>query len=173
MKKDKTAKANKVRTATSEVATATISKDKTSAKPSEKAKETEAPKEKVKRDAHSKNLLAIMPGLDTSLFISKARGGNKENIYHSHMFKNLTEKETKTLRRTLRGNLEKFTSSFAAYAEKKDKVMLAKLKVSFETYYKEVYRVNDFTVASILPANAGDEKKAEVGKMIKILKDIK
>lgn len=128
---------------------------------------------KVKKDADALNLKSILPELDKNLFIAKERKGSSENVYQKKIFAGLDEKETKAMRRLLRNNLENYTSSFIAYAAAKNKAALAKLKESFESYYKEAYRVNDFTLASILPGNAGQAKKDEVVKMLEILKSIK
>lgn len=151
---------------------ANISKVKTTSTTA-KVETKEPVKEKVKKEAASANLLSVLPVIDKGLFISKVRGGTRENVYHKELFENLSEGDSKTLRRNLRTNLEKFAASFIEYATNKDKKKLAALKESFEAYYKKVYRVNDLTPESILPGNAGDDKKAQVVKMLEILKGIK
>jgi len=130
-------------------------------------------KEKLSKPVETINLKSVLPALDKSLFIEKSRGGNRENVYHKELFENLTEKERKTLRRNMRTNLESFASSFIEFNTKKEIAKLKKLKDSFDAYYKKVYRINDLTVASILPGNAGPEKQKEVAKMLEILKSIK
>lgn len=157
-------------TSTKGTAVANISK----VKPTSSTAKVETPvKDKVKKEAASANLIAVLPVIDKGLFISKVRGGTRENVYHKELFENLSEGDSKTLRRNLRTNLEKFVTSFIEYAANKDKKKLTALKESFETYYKKVYRVNDLTPESILPGNAGDDKKAQVVKMLEILKGIK
>jgi hypothetical protein len=161
--------------------TATVTKTSKSSKLAPKAKvtnlSTETKKEEVKVIAKKKNIKTILPGLelDSSLFVTKPRGGAKghDNLFKEGIISDTSEKLRRSQRRQIRTNMEKFQQSFIHYSASKDKTMLGKLKAYFEDYYSKVYRVNDFTVESIAGGNVKAERKAQLQKMFDIIKSIK
>lgn len=112
--------------------------------------------------------LFLLSSLDKSLFVSNS-GQNKETIYKSDLFKNLSDKEKKSLRRKLRNTIDSFITSFIAYDTAKDTKKLNALFVSFNDYYKSVYVLNDYSLNSLISNNTDVAKKDGLTKMLSIV----
>ena len=83
------------------------------------------------------------------------KGTKKETIYKDSIFEGMDESEKKRTRKKIRNLCENFCSSILAITDKKKCEDLAK---DFSNFYNSVYRINDFSVSSILSQNAKDEK---------------
>ena len=86
------------------------------------------------------------------------KGTKKETIYKDSIFEGMDESEKKRTRKKIRNLCENFCSSILAITDKKKCENLAK---DFSNFYNSVYRINDFSVSSILSQNA-DEKKINI-----------
>jgi len=115
----------------------------------------------------------LMSFIDKSLFVSNS-GQKKETIYKSSLFeKCLTDKDKKSLRRKLRNTMDSFITSFSAYAEQKNTIKLESLYTAFDTYYKNVYQLNDYSLNSLMSNNTDTQKKEGLQKMLSIISNIK
>ena len=139
-----------------------------------KAKKTTSKKESKKEvETTSLNLDSVLKSLDKSLFVTIS-GMNKENVYKLDVFKDcITDRDKKTIRRKLRNILENFISSFLKYSELKDTNKIKALKKEFDSYYKQVYRLNDYSLNSLISNNTDIKKKEQTEKMLLIIKNEK
>ena len=90
----------------------------------------------------------------SNVLVSNA-GTKKENLYKNEIFNGMDESEKKRLRKKFRKLCENYCSSVI---EITDKEKLKELAKDFENFYTNVYRVNDYTISSLLSQNAKDEK---------------
>lgn len=115
-----------------------------------------------------------MKNFDLSSFMStellkSSKGGTKESIYKNEIFANVENK--KSLRTKLRKLVYNYCSSIVAINDDKKAKTLAK---DFANFYASVYKVNDFSLASICSANTEESKKdvlkQGIEKFAKLLK---
>lgn len=137
------------------------------------AKKQATKKEKKEVETTSLNLDNVLKSLDKTLFVTVS-GMNKETVYKNEVFANcLTDRDKKTIRRKLRNILDNFISSFLKYAEIKESAKLKALKLEFDKYYKSVYRLNDYSLNSLISNNTDLKKRESVEKMLLIIKNTK
>lgn len=96
--------------------------------------------------------------------------GQKVEVYKRELFAGMEEKKIKATRKKLR-NMS--YSLLSAICEEKNKENQKKLVSTFTDFYKEVYRLNDFSFASIASDNTKDEKKEVLKKGLEIVKNFK
>ena len=99
--------------------------------------------------------------------------GKKTEIYIESLFNGLNEKQKKSTRKKIRNNTFSLLESICKMYEKKDKEKLDKLIKAFKEFYKEVYKVNDFSFSSIASENTKDTKKEVLTKGLNIVKNFK
>lgn len=99
--------------------------------------------------------------------------GKKTEIYIESLFNGLNEKQKKSTRKKIRNNTYSLLESICKMQELKNKEKLAKLIKAFKEFYKEVYKVNDFSFASIASENTKDTKKEVLTKGLNIVKNFK
>lgn len=107
-----------------------------------------------------------MGNFDLKSFIStellkSSKGGAKESIYKNEIFANVENK--KSLRLKLRKLVFNYCNSIIAISDSKKEKALAK---DFANFYASVYKVNDFSLASICSANTEESKKDVLKKGI-------
>lgn len=107
-----------------------------------------------------------MKNFDLNSFMSaellkSAKGGKKESIYKDEIFVDVENK--KSLRTKLRKLVYNYCSSIVAITDDKKAKNLAK---DFQNFYASVYKVNDFSLASICSANTEETKKDVLKKGI-------
>ena len=82
------------------------------------------------------------------------KGGAKENIYKKDIFDGVDNK--KSLRTKLRKLMFNYCNSILNITETEKAKNLAK---DFAKFYSSVYRINDFSLASVSSANTEESKK--------------
>ena len=82
------------------------------------------------------------------------KGGAKENIYKKDIFEGVENK--KSLRTKLRKLMFNYCNSILNITETEKAKNLAK---DFVKFYSSVYRINDFSLASVCSANTEESKK--------------
>ena len=82
------------------------------------------------------------------------KGGAKENIYKKDIFEGVENK--KSLRTKLRKLMFNYCNSILNITETEKAKNLAK---DFAKFYSSVYRINDFSLASVCSANTEESKK--------------
>lgn len=99
--------------------------------------------------------------------------GKKTEIYIESLFNGLNEKQKKSTRKKIRNNTYSLLESICKMYETKEKEKLTKLVKAFKEFYKEVYKVNDFSFSSIASENTKDTKKEVLTKGLQIVKNFK
>lgn len=99
--------------------------------------------------------------------------GKKTEIYIESLFNGLNEKQKKSTRKKIRNNTFSLLESICKMYEQKEKEKLTKLIKAFKEFYKEVYKVNDFSFSSIASENTKDTKKEVLTKGLNIVKNFK
>lgn len=116
---------------------------------------------KLSVDSIFKNLNEKTSGLlKTSL-------GKKTDIYKEEIFSKLSDKEKKIVRKKFRNTILSLSESLT---QEKDKTRLEKLKKAFLDFYKQVYKVNDFSLSSVCSENMKETNKEILKKALQIVK---
>lgn len=107
-----------------------------------------------------------MGNFDLNSFISTellktSKGGTKESIYKNEIFADVENK--KSLRTKLRKLVFNYCASIVEIKDDKKAKALAK---DFANFYASVYKVNDFSLASVCSANTEETKKEILKKGI-------
>ena len=87
------------------------------------------------------------------------KGGAKESIYKKDIFEGVDNK--KSLRTKLRKLMFNYCSSIINITDSEKAKNLAK---DFSNFYSSVYRINDFSLASVCSANMEQTKKDVLSK---------
>lgn len=118
---------------------------------------------KLSVDSIFKNLNEKTNGLlKTSL-------GKKTEIYIESLFSELNEKQKKAYRKKLRNTTFSLLDSICKTKKENE---LKTLVSAFTEFYKQVYKVNDFSFASIASENTKDTKKEVLTKGLQIVKKL-
>lgn len=99
--------------------------------------------------------------------------GKKTEIYIESLFAELNEKQKKAYRKKLRNTTFSLLDSICKAKEEKKQNELKTLVSAFTEFYKQVYKVNDFSFASIASENTKDTKKEVLTKGLQIVKNFK
>jgi hypothetical protein len=99
--------------------------------------------------------------------------GKKTEIYVESLFAELNEKQKKAYRKKLRNTTFSLLDSICKAKEEKKQNELKTLVSAFTEFYKQVYKVKDFSFASIASENTKDTKKAVLTKGLQIVKNFK
>lgn len=100
-------------------------------------------------------------------------GRSKESIYKDSLFANcITNDDKKTVRRKLRNMLDSFIGSIIRSYASKNIDLLKKQVKDFNIFYKENYRLNDFSIESLISANTDQLKKKHVKDMLTIITQV-
>ena len=129
-----------------------------------KEKEKKA-KEVQKATAKGSEIIANLNKSCQGLF-KTSLGSKKTSIYKDNVLPT-TEKEKKSMRKKLRNLL--YAICLAIVTEK-NKENQEKLIKSFNDFYIETYRVNDFTLSSVCNENLNAAKKEVILKALDICK---
>lgn len=99
--------------------------------------------------------------------------GKKTEIYIESLFTELNEKQKKAYRKKLRNTTFSLLDSICKAKEEKKQNELKTLVSAFTDFYKQVYKINDFSFASIASENTKDTKKEILTKGLNIVKNFK
>lgn len=91
----------------------------------------------------------------------------KSDIYKEEIFSELSDKEKKVARKKFRNTILSLSESLI---QEKDKTRLEKLKKAFLDFYKQVYKVNDFSLSSVCSENMKETNKEILKKALQIVK---
>lgn len=143
-----------------------VSNNKVNKVSANKAK-AQAKANKLLVDSIFKNLNEKTNGLlKTSL-------GKKTEIYVEGLFEELNEKQKKAYRKKLRNTTFSLLDSICKAKEEKKQNELKTLVSAFNDFYKQVYKIHDFSFASIASENTKDTKKEVLTKGLQIVKNFK
>ena len=85
------------------------------------------------------------------------KGTKKETIYKDAIFEGLNDKEKKTARKRIRNYVHAIFESIIFSEKEKNKQSVTKLANSFAEFYKETYKVNDYSFSSVASENTKDK----------------
>ena len=96
--------------------------------------------------------------------------GKKTEIYVESLFAELNEKQKKAY---IRNTTFSLLDSICKAKEEKKQNELKTLVSAFNDFYKQVYKIHDFSFASIASENTKDTKKEVLTKGLNIVKNFK
>ena len=138
--------------------------EKTTAKKSTKKESAKVEKKEIEKLSISK----LLETLDTTGLHTNS-GLKKENLYNSSIYADcLTDKDKKSVRRKIRNLLDNFIGSIIR--SEKNKTICENHCKQFKLFYEQVYRINDFSVESLVSNNTDELKKENLKKMLEIVK---
>lgn len=125
----------------------------------------------IKAQSKANNILYkdILTNLNKSTegLLKTSFGVKKSDIYKEEIFSELSDKEKKVARKKFRNTILSLSESLT---QEKDKTRLEKLKKAFLDFYKQVYKVNDFSLSSICSENMKETNKEILQKALQIVK---
>lgn len=137
---------------------------------SSKEKVNKVSAKKAKAQAANKILYKdILANLNKSTegLLKTSFGVKKSDIYKEEIFSELSDKEKKVARKKFRNTILSLSESLT---QEKDKTRLEKLKKAFLDFYKQVYKVNDFSLSSVCSENMKETNKEILKKALQIVK---
>lgn len=144
---------------------------KTTAKESTKKESAKVKKEKKefsRKEVEKLSFSKLLETLDTTGLHTNS-GLKKENLYNSSIYADcLTDKDKKSVRRKIRNLLDNFIGSIIR--SEKNKTICENHCKQFKLFYEQVYRINDFSVESLVSNNTDELKKENLKKMLEIVK---
>ena len=124
-------------------------------------------KEVAQEEATKANLANLRP--KSSLFISHASGTkSRDSIYRDGI---IPPNKKSSARKAIRKTLDLFAEAAEHHANDPKTIKL--LKSEFDDYYKSVFKLNDYSVGSILNGNTKDGRKGQIQSMLEIFLKVK
>lgn len=136
----------------------------------EKINKVSAKKAKAQAKANNilyKDILANLNKSTEGLLKTSFGVVKKSDIYKEEIFSELSDKEKKVARKKFRNTILSLSESLT---QEKDKTRLEKLKKAFLDFYKQVYKVNDFSLSSVCSENMKETNKEILKKALQIVK---
>lgn len=125
-------------------------------------------KKSTKKEIEKLSFSKLLETLDTTGLHTNS-GLKKENLYNSSIYADcLTDKDKKSVRRKIRNLLDNFIGSIIR--SEKNKTICENHCKQFKLFYEQVYRINDFSVESLVSNNTDELKKENLKKMLEIVK---
>ena len=104
----------------------------------------------------------------TESLLTTNKGTKKESIYKDSIFEGLDDKKKKSARKKIRNYVHSIFESLILAQKENKKANVTKLANEFLVFYKETYRINDFSFASIASENT--KEKELINNALVILK---
>ena len=108
----------------------------------------------------------------TESLLTTNKGTKKESIYKESIFEGLNDKQKKSARKKIRNYVHSIFESLITSQKENKKANVTKLSNEFFAFYKETYRVNDFSFSSIASENT-KEKELINNALIILKKELK
>lgn len=141
-------------------------KEKVNKVSAKKAKEAPAQAQAKANNILYKDILANL-NKSTEGLLKTSFGVKKSDIYKEEIFSELSDKEKKVARKKFKNTILSLSESMI---QEKDKTRLEKLKKAFLDFYKQVYKVNDFSLSSVCSENMKETNKDILKKALQIVK---
>lgn len=135
----------------------------------EKINKVSAKKAKAQAKANNSLYKDTLANLNkaTEGLLKTSFGVKKSDLYKEEIFSELSDKEKKVARKKFRNIILSLSESLT---QEKDKTRLEKLKKAFLDFYKQVYKVNDFSLSSVCSENMKETNKEILKKALQIVK---
>ena len=108
----------------------------------------------------------------TESLLTTNKGTKKESIYKDSIFEGLDDKKKKSARKKIRNYVHSIFESLILAQKENKKANVTKLANEFLVFYKETYRINDFSFSSIASENT-KEKELINNALIILKKELK
>lgn len=112
------------------------------------------------------NLAKARKNVESELKTNK--GTKKEGIYKESIFAELSDKEKKSARKKIRNFVSSIFESIIIADKENNKKSITKLANSFAEFYKETYKVNDYSFTSVASENT--KNKETINNALTIIK---
>jgi hypothetical protein len=132
----------------------------------EKTNKVSVKKAKAQSKDLYKDILAKL-NKSTEGLLKTSFGVKKSDIYREEIFLTLSDKEKKVARKKFRNIILSLSESLI---QERDKTRLENLKKAFLDFYKQVYKVNDFSLSSVCSENMKEINKEILKKALQIVK---
>lgn len=86
------------------------------------------------------------------------QGTKKESIYKEELFKEISDKDKKKARKRIRSYVHSIFVSLLQAEKENKKTNVTKLAKEFSEFYKETYKINDYSFASVASENTKDKE---------------
>lgn len=136
----------------------------------ERVNKVSAKKAKAQAKANNilyKDILANLNKSTEGLLKTSFGSIKRSDLYKEEIFSELSDKEKKVARKKFRNTILSLSESLT---QEKDKTRLEKLKKAFLDFYKQVYKVNDFSLSSVCSENMKETNKEILKKALQIVK---
>ena len=100
----------------------------------------------------------------TESLLTTNKGTKKESLYKESIFVGLNDKQKKSARRKIRNYVHSIFDSLILASKENKKSNVTKLSQEFLAFYKETYRINDFSFASIASENTKEKEMCLTNK---------
>ena len=104
----------------------------------------------------------------TESLLTTNKGTKKESIQKDSIFEGLDDKKKKSARKKIRNYVHSIFESLVLAQKENKKSNVTKLANEFLVFYKETYRINDFSFSSIASENT--KEKELINNALVILK---
>ena len=104
----------------------------------------------------------------TESLLTTNKGTKKETIYKDSIFEGLNDKQKKSARRKIRNYIHSIFESLIAAKKENKKANITKLAKEFSEFYKETYKINDYSFSSVASENT--KEKALINDALTIIK---
>lgn len=104
----------------------------------------------------------------TQSLLTTNQGTKKESIYKEELFAGLSDKEKKSNRKRIRNYVHAIFASVLQAEKDNKKDNVKKLANEFSEFYKETYKINDYSFASVASENTKD--KETINNALSIIK---
>lgn len=94
----------------------------------------------------------------TQSLLNTHLGSKKESIYKETIFEGLNDKQKKSARKKIRNYVHAIFESIITKSNEKKTKELNDLITSFVDFYKETYKINDFSFSSLASENTKDKE---------------
>lgn len=94
----------------------------------------------------------------TESLLTTNKGTKKETIYKDGIFDGMNDKQKKSARKKVRNYVHSIFESIISANKEKKYANITKLAKEFSEFYKETYKINDYSFASIASENTKDKE---------------
>lgn len=104
----------------------------------------------------------------TESLLTTNKGTKKETLYKEELFAGLSDKEKKSNRKRIRNYVHAIFESLLQAEKNNKKDNIKKLAKEFSEFYKETYKINDYSFASVASENT--KNKETINNALSIIK---
>ena len=115
----------------------------------------------------------ISKALSTFKTLKKEGKEKVSLIYKDEVYKDLNDKQRKSLRQKVRKKRHAFAKDIIALNDAKEDKLLKESIATFIKFYKTFYKLNDLTLSSLSAKNNDDDTSLLLNAMLKVINEAK